>query len=125
MATSGLRRSVRRSGVPCSRSFQSGPEAPCNNDSAICDASTVFLRLADFELMSNKTLVERYDALLQKVQDRIAGSDSLPQRILLLGLITRLNKRGMKELERRQRAAEEQLWEESLLPAKRRPGDWI
>lgn len=46
MGTCGLRRSVRRSGMPCSRSFQFGPEAPRNNDSAVCDAFTVLLQSA-------------------------------------------------------------------------------
>jgi hypothetical protein len=70
---------------------------------------------------SNKTLMERYDALVQRVQDRVAAAESSPQRLLLLALITRLNQRGMRELERRQRASEEQLWQESLFPEKRRP----
>ena len=75
--------------------------------------------------LSNKTLVDRYDALVQRVQDRIEAAASSTQRIFLLALITRLNKRGMRELERRQRASEEQLWKESLFPSKPRRGDWL
>lgn len=69
---------------------------------------------------SNKTLMDRYDALVQRVQDRVEATESSGRRLLLLALITRLNKRGMRELERRQRASEEQLWQESLVPEKRR-----
>jgi hypothetical protein len=68
---------------------------------------------------SNKTLMERYDALVQRVQDRVEATESSGRRLLLLALITRLNQRGMRELERRQRASEEQLWQESLFPEKR------
>ena len=74
--------------------------------------------------LSNKTLVARYDALVQRVQDRIAAAPSSAHRLVLLALITRLNKRGMRELERRQRASEEQLWKESLFPANPRRGKW-
>ena len=69
---------------------------------------------------SNKTLMDRYDALVQRVQDRVEATESSGRRLLLLALITRLNKRGMRELERRQRASEEQLWQESLYPEKYR-----
>ena len=75
--------------------------------------------------LSNKTLMDRYDALVQRVQDRIEATPSSAQRLFLLTLITRLNKRGMRELERRQRASEEQLWKESLFPSKPRPGEWL
>ena len=74
--------------------------------------------------LSNKTLVACYDALVQRVQDRIAAAPSSAHRLVLLALITRLNKRGMRELERRQRASEEQLWKESLFPANPRRGKW-
>ena len=67
--------------------------------------------------VSNKTLVARYDALVQRVQDRVEAAPSSAHRLLLLALMTRLNSRGMRELERRQRASEEQLWKESLFPA--------
>ena len=67
--------------------------------------------------VSNKSLVARYDALVQRVQDRVEAAPSSAHRLLLLALMTRLNKRGMRELERRQRASEEQLWKESLFPA--------
>ena len=74
--------------------------------------------------LSNKTLMDRYDGLVQRVQDRIEAAPSSAQRLFLLTLITRLNKRGMRELERRQRASEEQLWKESLFPANPRRGKW-
>lgn len=74
--------------------------------------------------LSNKTLVARYDALVQRVQDRVAAAPSSAHRLVLLALITRLNQRGMRELERRQRASEEQLWKESLFPADPRRGKW-
>lgn len=74
---------------------------------------------------SNRALIERYDALVQAIQDRIEASASSSKRFILLSLITRLNKRGMRELERRQRASEDELWAQSLMPKKSRPGKWL
>lgn len=89
------------------------------------NASSSALKARSGTRLSNKSLVDRYDALVQRVQDRIEATASSAQRIFLLSLITRLNKRGMRELERRQRASEEQLWKESLFPSKPRRGDWL
>lgn len=74
--------------------------------------------------LSNKTLVARYDALVQRVKDRVAAAPSSALRFVLLALITRLNGRGMRELERRQRASEEQSLQELLFPANPRRGRW-
>lgn len=65
---------------------------------------------------SNKDLVDRYDALVGRANQRVEASESVQERRGLLHLISRLNTRGLRELERRQDASEEKLWAESLFP---------